>query len=172
MTYKNKDDITVHLGQKWLGVDGVERTLMKFAPIGIACFDTVAESVFLDDVPDFLHRLLFCPELGDLSDWWIVSEARKRGYTCPPSARYFAGQWVSNTPYNYWVRGAIYSVPVGTHWDQYRKTNTRKQLTETATLLKVQAMCEESLDPETFEKWETVKDVLQTTRGLKNDTEH
>ena len=35
---------------------------------------------------------------------------------------------------------------------------------ESHTLRTVQAMCEESLDPDTFGKWELVRDTLKATR--------
>lgn len=46
------------------------------------------------------------------------------------------------------------------------KINIMKKIKEAATIIKMQGMCEESLSPEVFEKWEVVKFWLIKTRKL------
>jgi hypothetical protein len=42
----------------------------------------------------------------------------------------------------------------------------RKNIKESVTIIKIQGMCEESLSPEMFEKWEEVKYWLIKNRKL------
>lgn len=47
-----------------------------------------------------------------------------------------------------------------------KKSHLHRKQNERATLSKIERMCEESLSPDAFKKWEEVKTQLQRNRSL------